>query len=372
MKHMRLYYTISTIFITIVNITNSLTITPELARYTTITNIQSNFDDFKNAFQATLLPKTKVLKIKLNANIGSGKWIIPMQYYDGIHFGDGCDYSPRGTWLCTNVNEIEIEGIPHLTKPYPGNVPIISGNDHSRIFWVAGAKLKVSNIIVEKGRTIYGGSGIYVLSKSIVNLYQIQFLKHTAKYASALYMEASGDSSIINATQCTFKENLVLDGLQGGAVGIYGAGTNLVTLLNNIFTRNKFYAPNGLGQDVYKQSDSSILYDVDNTYDKTGTLWGLRIVCPTLKDLEFCISTKFSQVSKDSGDCLCLPRQGEDVSFKPTTNHQSFVPPMIIDRNLNNWRGDGFSVPGLQKNVCAEQQYPQRGFKEKDTKCNFV
>ncbi len=136
-----------------------------------------------------------------------------MQYYDGIHFGDGCDYSPRGTWLCTNVNEIEIEGIPHLTKPYPANVPIISGNDHSRIFWVAGAKLKVSNIIVEKG---------------------------------------------------------------------------------------------------------------------------------------------------------------EDVSFKPTTNHQSFVPPMIIDRNLNNWRGDGFSVPGLQKNVCAEQQYPQRGFKEKDTKCNFV
>ena len=79
-----------------------------------------------------------------------------------------------------------------------------------------------------------------------------------------MYMEASGDSSIINATQCTFKENLVLDGLQGGAVGIYGAGTNLVTLLNNIFTRNKFYAPNGLGQDVYKQSDSSILYDVDN------------------------------------------------------------------------------------------------------------
>ena len=79
MKHMRLYYTISTIFITIVNITNSLTITPELARYTTITNIQSNFDDFKNAFQATLLPKTKVLKIKLNANIGSGKWIIPIQ-----------------------------------------------------------------------------------------------------------------------------------------------------------------------------------------------------------------------------------------------------------------------------------------------------
>ena len=91
-----------------------------------------------------------------------------------------------------------------------------------------------------------------------------------------------------------------------------------------------------------------------------------------MQDLEFCISTKFSQVSKDSGDCLCLPRTGEDISFKPTSNHQSFVPPMIIDRNRNNWRGDGWSVPGLQKNVCAEQQYPKRGFEEKDTKCNFV
>lgn len=359
------------LFSDIIVTTTSLTVTSELG-YTSVENIQNTFVDLENGLKTQLLTNTKALKLMLDANVGNGKWIVPIKYYNGIHIGNGCDHGPRSTWLCTNVNNMVIEGIAHTTIPQPNNLPVISGNDHSRLFWIAGARLQLSFVTLEKGRTIYGGSGMYILSQSIVDLFQVRFLKHTAKYAAALYMEASADSSIINATECTFKENLVNDGLQGGAIGIYGAGTNLVTLLHNVFTRNKFYAPNGKGQDVYKQSDSSILYDVANKYDKNGTLWGLRMVCPSLYDLDFCISTKFSQVSKDSGDCLCLPRVGDDVSFKPTSNHQSFVPAMIIDRNRNNWRGDGWSVPGLQKNVCAEQQYPKRGFQEKDTKCNFV
>ena len=101
-------------------------------------------------------------------------------------------------------------------------------------------------------------------------------------------------------------------------------------------------------------------------------MWGLRIVCPSLAALEDCIAAEFSQVAKDSGNCLCLPRVGEDVTFKPSTNDQAFVPGMIIDRNTNDWRGDGVHVPGLQKNVCIDQKYPQRGYHEKDTTCNFV
>jgi hypothetical protein len=266
MKCIQWYFFCSVfLFSDIVITTTSLTVTSELS-YTTVENIQNTFAELENGLKTHLLADTKVLKVKVDANVGNGKWVVPIKYHNGIYIGNSCDYGPRSTWLCTSVSNMIIEGIVHTTIPQPNNLPVISGNDHSRLFWIAGAKLKLSFVTLEKGRTIYGGSGLYILSQSIVDLFQVQFFKHTAKYAAALYMEASADSSIINVTQCTFKENLVNDGLQGGAVGIYGAGTNLVTLLNNVFSRNKFYAPNGKGQDVYKQSDSSILYDVANKY----------------------------------------------------------------------------------------------------------
>ena len=234
--------------------------------YTRVTNIRNDFGDLEMALRTKLLDSTKALHVTLDANAGSGKWIVPLKYYNGIYIGNSCDGSSRSKWLCTLTTELILEGIQHHSKPSPNNLPIISGNDHSRLFWVAGGKLKIGHVVLEKGRSIYGGAALYILSNSIVNLFQVQLLRHTAKYAAAIYMEASGASSIINSTECTYKENLVQGGLQGGAIGIYGAGTNLVTLYNSTFTRNKFYAPNGRGQDVYKQSDSSILYDVVNRY----------------------------------------------------------------------------------------------------------
>lgn len=245
---------------------HSIDVSKYQTKYTRVTNIGNDFNDLEEALRTKLLDTTKALHVTLDANAGSGKWIVPLRYHNGIYIGNSCDISSRSKWLCTRTTELILEGIPHPSKPSPNNLAILSGNDHSRLFWVAGAKLKIGHVVLEKGRSIYGGAALYILSNSIVNLFRVQLLRHTAKYAAAIYMEASGASSIINSTECTFKENLVEGGLQGGAIGIYGAGTNLVTFYNSTFTRNKFYGPGGKGQDIYKKSDSSILYDVVNRY----------------------------------------------------------------------------------------------------------
>eukprot|EP00945_MAST-04E_sp_MAST-4E-sp1_P007190 g7190.t1 len=281
---------------------------------TVVTGVVGAWDSLAGALHTRLRPGTGILRIELDANVGSGVWTVPHQFYDGIYIGESC-----------NIHR-------HWAGPFGG------------------------------------GGAVYILSGSRVNFLGMRFTRNTAKYAGAIYMESSARTNIVNMTNCTFRENFVTstNAEQGSAIGIYGAGTNLVTILDSRFTRNKFSSPGGLGQDVYKQSDSSTLYDVENVYDKLGTVWGLRIVCPNRLDLAICIGTKFSQVSKDSGQCKCLPTVGEDVSFKPLGNAQSYVPAMIIDRNTNDWREDGVVLPS-HPNVCVDQLYEGQ-----DTTCNFI
>jgi hypothetical protein len=332
---------------------------------TVVTGVVGAWDSLADALHTRLRPGTGILRIELDANVGSGVWTVPHQFYDGIYIGESCNIHRH--WFCTRTDaqQLTITGLRHAATAAP---PVISGGDAARLFWVVGANFTAHNVEFTKGRAVRGGGAVYILSGSRVNFLGMRFTRNTAKYAGAIYMESSARTNIVNMTNCTFRENFVTstNAEQGSAIGIYGAGTNLVTILDSRFTRNKFSSPGGLGQDVYKQSDSSTLYDVENVYDKLGTVWGLRIVCPNRLDLAICIGTKFSQVSKDSGQCKCLPTVGEDVSFKPLGNAQSYVPAMIIDRNTNDWREDGVVLPS-HPNVCVDQLYEGQ-----DTTCNFI
>jgi hypothetical protein len=342
---------------------NQLTITRS-GDETIIGNVGIGWESLAEALSSPLMLSTSKLRVIVNANTGNGVWTVPYAYYNGIYVGHGCD--ERKNWFCIRgTTNLILDGISQFLNGKE-ILPKISGGDAARLFWIAGGEFSARKIEFTEGRAVRGGGSIYIISGSFVNLFQSHFTRSTAKYSAAIYMLASMTANYVNMTECIFKENLVHAALEGGALGIYGDGTNFVTVIKSVFSTNKFTSPGGRGQDIFKQSDSSVLFDVSNTYDKTGTVWGMRIVCPSYAALQNCLATEFSQVSKDSGECVCLPRVGEDVSFKPVFNAQSYVPAMIIDRNTNNWRGDGIVLPS-HPNVCKDQQYPG-----KDTTCNFV
>ena len=87
--------------------------------YTKVTDIRNDFGDLEMALRMKLLDSTRALHLTLDANAGSGKWIVPLKYYNGIYIGNSCDSSSRAKWLCTLTTELILEGIPHHSKPSP-------------------------------------------------------------------------------------------------------------------------------------------------------------------------------------------------------------------------------------------------------------
>ena len=137
--------------------------------YTRVTNIRNDFGDLEMALRTKLLDSTKALHLTLDANAGSGKWIVPLKYYNGIYIGNSCDGSSRSKWLCTLTTELILKVFNITPNPLQQfadfavtTIPGYSGSLEE--------KLKMGHVVLEKGRSIYGGAALYILSNSIVNL----------------------------------------------------------------------------------------------------------------------------------------------------------------------------------------------------------